>query len=340
MAGIVVQHLLFLAAVLGLYALLVVVVAAVSYRLLFHPKTKTLEYARQRGLEKGEFDAEFLDKWIDFEVASPLGYDVRGSFLPSCSGSGSSSGSAKAPTLLLVHGIRWNRYSMFKYARVFAREGWNVACMDLPGHGESRAPARLWPSFGFHEKRDIGAVLAFLRARFPESSCFGLLGQSLGAACVLQYLDIAGGEEASPRVHFAIADSSFSTLNEAVRWRIRQDGFPAFIGAPAAFLADLMAGAFRGFRFGRVSPSDSVSRADTPVLFIHGLDDHYVPFRMSAVMYNRRVKAGKRASGLLLVPGARHVGGFAADPEAWTAAAFSFVRRFVPYPIDKEASNM
>ncbi len=52
------------------------------------------------------------------------------------------------------------------------------------------------------------------------------------------------------------------------------------------------------------------------MLFIHGLEDRYVPWRMSVVMAEtRRRRLPKAVTELLLVPGAKHGGSLAADRE-------------------------
>lgn len=50
-----------------------------------------------------------------------------------------------------------------------------------------------------------------------------------------------------------------------------------------------------------------------------------MPCAMSIAMYNKRIMAGKKATELLLVPGARHAKSFMTDPRLWEDRAFAFI---------------
>jgi len=252
-------------------------------------------------------------------VPSPRGFDIKGSLLPSAS--------PDAPTMLLIHGITWNRYFILRFGKIFIRSGWNVAAIDLAGHGASAAPKRVYPTYGLGDKADIGPVLAFLARRFPRSPSFGIAGESLGAATALQYNALAPGPEV-PAPAFVIADCSFSSMGEEVVHQLARRHVPRWIAIQAEALASLLTRWRRGFLLEEASPAAAMTAARSPVLFIHGIEDRFVPPSMSMGMYGAMIKAGKPAE-LLLMPGAGHGKSWTTSPEVWERTALDFALRAI-----------
>ena len=296
------------------------------YVKMFRRQYRSLDYALERCLARGDFPSDLLDRgWEEFSVPSGRGFDLHGSLL--------SAADPEAPLVILLHGIGWNRYEVFKYASVFLREGWSVAAFDLAGHGASEAPRRDFPSFGVFEKRDLGAVIAFLRSRLPKASALGLAGESLGAATALQYAAIApqgsgeGGETLElPALSFVVADCSFSSMTEQCAHRLRVSGLPKFLHSPALSLASRLCSALRGFSLAEADPLRSIGSIRVPVLFIHGLADDFVPPSTSTAMHEALIRAGGD-SELYLVPGAAHAKSYSTDPSVWEERVMDFVIR-------------
>jgi pimeloyl-ACP methyl ester carboxylesterase len=330
---------LVVAVVLGIYLLSVSLLAASACRGAFHVRFRTAEEAKAKCLERGDYDAAFLDlPWEEFSVPSPRGFDVRGSLL--------SSEKPEAPTIVLIHGITWNRYFILRFGKVFIRSGWNVAAIDLAGHGASAAPKRERLTYGFGDKADLGAVLSFLARRFPQSPAFGLAGESLGAATALQDNALLPGPGV-PALAFVIADCPFSSLGEEVIHQLVKRHVPRWIAARAEALASLVTKRRRGFHFEEASPAAAVLEARAPVLFIHGIEDRFVPPSMSIGMYGSMIEAGKPAE-LFLMPGAGHGKSWTRAPQLWERIALDFALRAVagapiglqefpakPFPLDK-----
>lgn len=136
--------------VAAVYIVSVGVFAVYTYRSAFCWKNRDLEYTKNRGLEKGDFDQAYLDKpWREFEVKSPNGYHIACVALEAQSGGASPENAASvaapenpiaakdAPVAIFVHGISWTRYGMYKYMKHFSARGWTVVALDLPGHGKT-----------------------------------------------------------------------------------------------------------------------------------------------------------------------------------------------------------
>jgi pimeloyl-ACP methyl ester carboxylesterase len=301
-----------------LYAALVVVLGCTSYVLMFRPKFRSLEFTKQYSLEHGEIDEGFLRlDWKEWTFRSPYGYVLKGQYLR---------GKEDAPAALFVHGITWTRYGMAKYMRPFIELGWNVAAFDLAGHGESSAPRRFYPSFGFYEKLDVKEGVNALRSLFPGAPCYGLFGESLGAASVLEYAPFAG-KGTSRAVDFIVADCPFSSAWEELMEQYRMIHAPNFFAWPAAQLLRGLARLLRGFDIKEASPIKAVVQTDMPILFAHGMEDRYVPTIMSVRMASARMANNVGLTELVLIPGAGHAKGIVTDRARWLAGVMGFIER-------------
>lgn len=300
----------------ALYIAIVLVLAAVSYAFMFRPRYRSLEFTKQYSLEHGEIDESFLGlDWKDFSFSSPNGYMLRGQYLR---------GREDAPAALFVHGITWTRYGMAKYMQPFIERGWNVAAFDLAGHGESKAPRRFHPSFGFYEKFDVMEGVKALQALFPKAPLVGLFGESLGAASVLQYAPLAK-KDPSAEADFIVADCSFSSAWDELLEQFRMIHVPNCIAWPAALGVRGLVKLLRGFDLENAAPAKAVMKTDMPILFAHGMEDRYVPTIMSVHMASARISGGIGLTELVLIPGATHAKGILTDKGRWISAVSDFI---------------
>lgn len=304
--------------IITLYVAFVIVLGCVSYIFMFRPRFRSLEFTRQCSLEHGEIDSAFLElDWKQWTFESPHGYALKGQYLR---------GKEGAPAALFVHGITWTRYGMGKYMRPFIELGWNVAAFDLVGHGESSAPRHFYPSFGFYEKFDVEEGVKALRLLFPHAACYGLFGESLGAASVLEYAPLAG-KGASRPVDFIVADCPFSSIWDELMEQYRSIHVPNFFAWPAGQLLRGLARLLRGFDIKEAAPIKAVMQTDMPILFAHGMDDSYVPTMMSVRMASARMANNVGVTELVLIPGAKHADGIMTDRARWLAGVTAFIDR-------------
>lgn len=310
--------------VLGLLS--VVFLGIRAYILMFKPKFRDLDYCRTWGLEKGEFDQSFLNQpWELVQVQSAyrngsVAAMVRRAAKPA------------RGTAIFVHGITWTRYGMLKYMKPFMDRGWHVVAVDLPGHGDSPPGTKSVPAYGYHEKYDIDAVVNWARDRFGPDLPVILVGESMGAATVLQYAPLGAPAGASPgdwKVKAIIADCPYSSAADELDARLADTGIPRFIARSVHTLVDLFLSLFRGYHLSDPSPQEAVLRSPVPILFIHGEADTYVPTWMSREMADRRrtLKAGP--TELLLVPEASHAESVMVNRELWFSTVFAFLERYL-----------
>ncbi len=163
-----------------------------------------------------------------------------------------------------------------------------------------------------------------MRTVFSEAPLYGLFGESLGAASVLEYAPLAG-KPPSRQVDFIVADCPFSSAWDELLAQYRTFHIPNFIAWPSAQLTRLIERIARGFDIVRASPAWAVMQTDIPILLAHGMDDNYVPTIMSVRMASARLAGGIGPTELVLIPGAKHAAGILVDKERWLAAVLPFI---------------
>ena len=219
--------------------------------------------------------------------------------------------------ILAVHGWRTNWARDFGAMIPFLlEEGCCVLCVDQRAQGESGGEVI---GFGLLERWD---VLDWLEKLDGFDSVAGLpvylAGVSMGATTVL----MAAGQPLPDRVRGIVADCGFTSLPDIweVVWKRSQP-------LPYALWRDTLL-RLAAQRLGcdpyAETTETALARAAVPVLFVHGLDDRFVPPEMTKRAY-LACAAPKR---LLGIPGAGHALSFQTDPETYQNALKQFWHDF------------
>ncbi|WP_083584429.1 alpha/beta hydrolase [Bacillus weihaiensis] len=289
------------------FSLIFFVSAMVLYivsRLLLSPRKFTYEKTYNLGIEKGEInEILFRDKHKEeLYIDSYHGYRLHGILFPI---------ENSQKVVIIAHGIRWSLFGSFKYVEMFQKRGFHVLLCDHRFHGLSGGE---YTSFGYYEKDDLRAWIDFLSARFGEKTIVGLLGESLGAASALEV------SKRDPRVTFCIADCAFSDFRTLLKLRLRLD-FKLRI-VPIIDVVSLFIKLRHGFSFPEISPIKGLETTTTPILFIHGKEDRFIPIQMTLEMFKRK-KGLKR---LYVVPKAGHAEAFNTDPAGYENKVVEFIK--------------
>ena len=276
--------------------------------ILIFPKTYDHDYAINYDRERGRLDEEMLALFQQLDqrevtLASKHGYDLHGVWIPN---------GHSQKTVVLCHGITWNLIGSVKYSGMFYKMGYNIFMYDHRNHGKSGGDRT---TFGYFEKEDLKLWLDWLEDKLGKGTYIGTHGESMGAATVLQHLGI------DSRVKFCIADCPYSDLKTLLKYRLEVEYKIKHL--PLIPIASLFAKWRAGMYASAVSPIKAVAEVETPIFWIHGLADDYIPPSMSEDMYQAKHKGIKK---LLLIPEARHAASFSTDPVTYQQAVSDFLK--------------
>ncbi len=269
------------------------------------PRRHSVEETYRIEVENGNLQEAEFEAWPKREmvIQSPQGYPLFGIYFPI-------SGSKK--TVLIAHGFTYGLYGSVKYMPMFRRRGFNILLLDLRHHGRSGGPNI---TFGFREKEDLRAWMSWSLAQLGPGGQVGTLGESLGAAVVLQHAAI------DPRPAFVIADCPYSSLERLVAYHLKLGYHLPSI--PLLHVGEFWCRLLSGMTFDNASPLPVMGRIESPVLLIHGENDDYVPAPMSRELYEAKTNGIRR---LYLVPNAGHAQAFTSNPVEYERQVTEFLK--------------
>lgn len=216
--------------------------------------------------------------------------------------------------VIAVHGYSSNADTMAGPAKAFYEMGFNVLLPDCRGHGGSEGS---YIGMGCHDRFDvIGWVNHLIDSRGEQIDII-LYGVSMGGAIVMS----VSGEPLPANVRAIVEDCGYSSTQSEFKYQLKAlFGLPPF---PVLNYADLITKSRAGWRFGEAAAIDQVKKSKTPILFIHGTGDTFVPCNMAGEVYD----AAGCEKQLLLVKDAAHALSSLADPETYWSTVGDFVSR-------------
>lgn len=203
---------------------------------------------------------------------------------------------AGAPTVLYLHGARWNlNGSVFRIER-WVEMGFNVLAIDYRGFGESAA---IVPSEA-SARADVRAALAELQRREPDPARRVLYGHSLGGALAI---DLAADAAGADQFSAVVVESTFTSI--------------------PAVVAGMKWGWIPGLDLAirqRFESINKVAQVSAPLLIVHGSEDRLVPPAMADELLAAATSPTKR---LVKLEGAGHSG--ASRHPAYAGAVLDFL---------------
>ncbi len=215
----------------------------------------------------GGFNPE-VDKFEDVWLTHPNGEKIHAWYIPT------TVAKKNAPTLLYLHGARWNLSGSTPRLKRWASWGYNVFAIDYRGFGKS---AEGTPS----EKKayeDARLAWAWMSAREPDANKRFIFGHSLGGAIAID-LAVDVKDEAG-----VIVEATFTNMREIA-------------ATTAAKILPL--DALLTQRFDTMAKIDKIN---SPLLITHGSNDSLIPVDMSRQLFAQ----AKEPKQLVIVDGASH----------------------------------
>jgi len=219
-----------------------------------------------------------------------------------------------APTVLYLHGARWNLNGTAFRMSGWTRMGYSMLAIDYRGFGQStpRLPSEDTAT------EDAMAAWQELVRRQPDPSKRFIYGHSLGGAIAI---DLASRPDIPPFAGL-IVESSFTSIR--------------------AMLGTLKWGKLPGASLLVTQPFASVEKLatlTTPMLFVHGTADRVVPHTMSDELFAAAVKAPADLKRIVKLDGVSHSGAIRSGATYETAVR-NFIRdasRAYPAPLADDA---
>ena len=214
--------------------------------------------------------------------------------------------------VLAMHGWRSSWVSDFGAISEFLHDsGCSVLYVEQRAIGESGGR---YIGFGMLERYDCLDWLGWINEHGGKTLPIYLCGVSMGATTVM----LAAGLELPENVHGVIADCGFTSANDI--WR---HVCTAHLHLPYVTRAGRISAKCRsriGFDPADVSTTEALRACNTPVLFIHGSEDHFVPSAMTC----RNFAASSGPKRMIFVSGAGHAESYSVDPRKYEAALTDF----------------
>jgi fermentation-respiration switch protein FrsA (DUF1100 family) len=162
---------------------------------------------------------------------------------------------------ILLSGIHSSRRAALPRASFWLNRGWSVLMPDLRGTGESDVRPI---SFGWNERLDVAAWVAYLRERGLHT--IALHGHSLGAAAAVYA--VADGTQ----VELLVLDACYDDVRNALSRRLPFVPWPDFSFLPVRLFTQMRVDA----SLDPMRPVECLRRIHTPTFMALGALDHVV----------------------------------------------------------------
>jgi len=185
-----------------------------------------------------------------------------------------------APTLLYLHGSRWNLTGQLYRIEQLHDFGFSVLAIDYRGFGRSDGGV---PSEDTVYE-DARAAFTELSALEPDPRKRYIYGHSLGGAIAIDLAARLSQGDAPVPARGLIVESTFTSLGDIARAL-------SYEWLPVQWILSQ-----------KFDSIDKIGQVRMPVLVVHGADDRYVPPRFSRMLY----AAARGPKALLMVEGGTH----------------------------------
>lgn len=248
-------------------------------------------------------NSNYIDKYINsFDNLKLHGYEVKNE-------------TKTNKWAIVVHGYTSEGELVSSKAKHFYEMGYNVLVPDLRGHGKSEGD---YIGMGWDDRLDIIDWINNILKDNPSSEII-LHGTSMGAATVLS----TSGENLPNNVKAIIADCGYTSVWNEFTYQLKAlFNLPSF---PVMNLSNMVTMVKAGYSLKDASPIDQVAKSKTPILYIHGDKDDFVPYYMMDELYN----ATSSEKSKLTVQNAGHGKADLVNPDLYWNTVTDFLNKYI-----------
>lgn len=258
----------------------------------------------------------FDDGWWETHAGQSLSVIARDGLRLSGTWFRQAENSSKKAALLL-HGYSADGHMMQSFAQIYWERGYDLFIPDARAHGKSEGTLI---GMGWLDRLDELLWLQEIIARMGDDAQIVMHGVSMGGATVC----MTCGETLPPQVKCAVSDCAYTSV---------EDEFGHLLGMmfhlprqPMLSAANLAARLHGCYDFKDASALRQVAKTQTPILFVHGDEDTFVPFSMLQRLYDA---APASLREMRVISGANHGQALAHSPEDYIASLDAWLGRYV-----------
>lgn len=218
--------------------------------------------------------------------------------------------------VVICHGYFGEAKHMTPYAKNFYENGYNVLMPDARGHGSSEGD---YIGMGWDERKDIVKWIDLIVEKDNNSKII-LYGVSMGGATVMS----TSGEDLPANVKAIVEDCGYSSVWGEFAFQLKEIfGLPTW---PIMNLANGFTKSRAGYDLKEASALEQVKKCTTPMLFIHGDSDTFVPSKMVDEVFDAATNCEKEK---IVVAGAGHGGASEVLKDEYWIKLFAFVDKYI-----------
>lgn len=216
---------------------------------------------------------------------------------------------------IVVHGYCSNIIKVGSIAKKYIDMGYNVIMPELRSHGDSEGD---YIGMGWHDRLDIIKWINLIIDENHEAKIV-LHGSSMGAATVM----MTSGEDLPQNIKAIVADCGYTSAIDQFSYQLKAlFKLPPF---PILNVANLITRIKAGYSLRDASSVNQLKKCVTPILFIHGDKDEFVPYSMMDELYNSACCEKE----MLTISGAGHEHSRDINPELYWNTVNHFLNKYM-----------
>ncbi|HLR59204.1 MAG TPA: alpha/beta fold hydrolase [Pseudogracilibacillus sp.] len=219
--------------------------------------------------------------------------------------------------VVFAHGYLGEAKDMGFFGQYYYEElGFNLFTPDFRGHGESEGD---YYGFGWPDRLDIIEWLNLLIEKEGKDVEIVLHGLSMGASALL----MASGEELPEQVKFIVADSPYTSVYDMFAYQMkRMYNLP---DKPILPTLSLVTKLRADYSLTEASTIKQVKKATLPILYIHGVEDTFVPTHMALKLSDQTASDYE----VLTIEGAGHGESYILEKKAYQNKLNEYIERYI-----------